>query len=106
MPDTDSPYIFGLPENIERSLQRTLSTAVIGQLRTLSAHDVEATKFDRERWRTQLSPILDLWQQLTSSTPGIISFGNTTIYKINFPFKLPPTYNNLISHSKTLRHFY
>jgi hypothetical protein len=49
--DTDGPYTFGLPENIERSLQRTTSTAVIKQLRALSTVDVEGAKYDREKWR-------------------------------------------------------
>jgi dynein heavy chain 2, cytosolic len=40
---------------------------VIKQLRALSTLDVEASKFDREKWRAQLGPILELWQQLTSS---------------------------------------
>lgn len=89
--DNDSPYVFGLPDNIERSLQRTTSTAVIRQLRALSAVDAEASKYDREKWRAQvtinrsltvpiltvllilqLGPILELWQVLTSSTPGIL----------------------------------
>ena len=71
LPDSDPPYIFGLPDNIERSLQRTTSAAVIKQLRALSALDVEASKFDREKWRIQLGPVLDLWQQLTS-TNGVL----------------------------------
>jgi len=54
LPDTDSPYIFSLPDNIERSLQRTNSTALIKQLRVLSSSDAEATKYDREKWRAQV----------------------------------------------------
>ena len=54
MPDTDSPYVFGLPDNIERSLQRTLSTSVVAQLRALSASGVGAGVFDREKWRAQV----------------------------------------------------
>lgn len=71
LPDIDPPYIFGLPDNIERSLQRTTSAAVIKQLRALSTLDVEASKFDREKWRAQLGPVLELWQQLTS-TSGVL----------------------------------
>jgi hypothetical protein len=54
MPDVDSPYIFGLPDNIDRSLQRALSSAVISQLRQLSVTDIETNKYDRERWRSQV----------------------------------------------------
>ena len=70
--DADAPYIFSLPDNIERSLQRTSSVAVIKQLRALSALDVEPTKFDKEKWKAQLRPILDMWQQMTTTSQGIL----------------------------------
>jgi hypothetical protein len=54
LPDIDAPYIFSLPDNIERSLQRTTSAAVIKQLRALSTVDTEASKYDREKWRAQV----------------------------------------------------
>jgi dynein heavy chain 2, cytosolic len=73
LPDVDPPYIFGLPDNIERSLQRTTSAAVIRQLRALSNLNTEASKFDREKWRVQLGPVLDLWQHLTSGSPGLLA---------------------------------
>lgn len=73
LPDIDPPYVFGLPDNIERSLQRTTSAAVIRQLRALSNLNTEASKFDREKWRVQLGPILDLWQHLTSNSTGILA---------------------------------
>ena len=71
LPDTDAPFTFCLPDNIERSLQRSTSANVIKQLRALSAVDAEAQKYDRERWRAKLNPVLELWQQLTSSNPGL-----------------------------------
>jgi dynein heavy chain 2 len=54
MPDADGPFVFCLPDNIERSLQRVTSSAVIRTLRALSASDAEANKFDREKWRVQV----------------------------------------------------
>lgn len=57
LPDTDAPYVFCLPDNIERSLQRVTSSGVIKQLRALSTLDAEASKFDREKWRAQVSII-------------------------------------------------
>jgi len=75
LPDSDSPFVFGLPDNIERSLQRVTSTAVIKQLRALSALDVEGSKYDREKWRSQLGPVLELWQQLTSAIPNVLGGG-------------------------------
>lgn len=65
--------MFGLPDNIERSLQRSTSAIVIRQLRALSLIDAHAVKYDREKWRLQLGPVLDLWQQLTSSTAGLLT---------------------------------
>ncbi len=73
LPDIDAPYFFSLPDNIERSLQRTNSTSLIKQLRILSSNQAEAAKYDREKWRSQLGPLLDLWQAMTSSSPGIVS---------------------------------
>lgn len=72
LPDIDPPYIFGLPDNIERSLQRATSSSVIRQLAALSKLNAHAAKFDREVWRAELGPILEMWQQLLSSNPGLI----------------------------------
>lgn len=73
LPDIDPPYIFLLPDNIERSLQRTNSSILIRQLRILASSDAEGSKYDREKWRAQLGPIIDVWQQMISSNAGIIS---------------------------------
>ncbi|RLN93089.1 hypothetical protein BBJ28_00010654, partial [Nothophytophthora sp. Chile5] len=66
-PDIDAPAVFGLPDNIERSMQRSLSTEVIAQLKALSSSEAEATTFDREKWRVQLAPLLETWSKLTAS---------------------------------------
>ncbi|KAE9115561.1 Cytoplasmic dynein 2 heavy chain 1 [Phytophthora fragariae] len=65
-PDLDAPAMFGLPDNIERSMQRSLSGQVIAQLEALSSSEAEATTFDREKWRAQLGPLLETWGKLTS----------------------------------------
>lgn len=67
LPDSDTPAVFGLPDNIERSMQRTLSADVIAQLKALSSSEEAAQKFDREKWRAQLGPLLDTWTKLTAS---------------------------------------
>lgn len=67
--DVDAPFVFSLPDNIERSLQRSTSTAVILQLRALSTLTSEADKFDREKWRLQLNPTLELWKTLYAAAP-------------------------------------
>jgi len=75
LPDTDGPFMFCLPDNIERSLQRNTSSLVVKQLRALSLQDIEAAKFDREKWRAQLGPVLDQWQAAVSASPGLIARG-------------------------------
>ncbi|KAG6966238.1 hypothetical protein JG687_00004962 [Phytophthora cactorum] len=65
-PDVDAPAMFGLPDNIERSMQRSLSGQVIAQLKALSSSEAEATTFDREKWRAQLGPLLETWGKLTT----------------------------------------
>ncbi|KAJ8530396.1 hypothetical protein ON010_g14516 [Phytophthora cinnamomi] len=65
-PDLDAPAMFGLPDNIERSMQRSLSGQVIAQLKALSSSEAEATTFDREKWRAQLGPLLETWGKLTT----------------------------------------
>lgn len=66
-PDSDAPAQFGLPDNIERSMQRTLSGEVIAQLKALSASEATAQKFDREKWRAQLGPLLENWAKVTAN---------------------------------------
>jgi len=75
LPDIDSPFLFQLPDNIERSLQRATSAMLIRQLNLLAAADAVAQRFDREKWKAQLQPLLDQWTQLTGSSPGIVTRG-------------------------------
>jgi len=64
LPDSDQPSVFGLPDNIERAVQRSMSTNVLDLLRSLAISEDSAMKFDRERWRSLLSPLIDLWESL------------------------------------------
>ncbi|EDO28350.1 predicted protein, partial [Nematostella vectensis] len=68
LPDVDKPSFFGLPANIERSSQRIISSQVISQLKVLMRSDVVAHKFDKEKWSTELSPILNLWKKLNQGS--------------------------------------
>ena len=47
--DIDSPKLFGLPLNINRSVQRFNSATVIKQIKQLSAISHEDIKFDRDQ---------------------------------------------------------
>ncbi|GIY93479.1 cytoplasmic dynein 2 heavy chain 1 [Caerostris extrusa] len=68
LPDTDSPSLFGLPENIERSAQCTSSRKMIDQLKRLLRPIEIADKFDVHRWNVELSPILVLWKKLNQGS--------------------------------------
>ncbi|CAL1265870.1 unnamed protein product [Larinioides sclopetarius] len=66
--DSDSPSLFGLPENIERSVQCTSSRKMIDQLKRLLRPIEIADKFDVHRWNSELSPILVLWKKLNQGS--------------------------------------
>ena len=65
--DIDSPKLFGLPLNINRSVQRFNSSTVIKQLKQLSAISHDEIKFDREQWSEKLGPIWNLWKTMLKS---------------------------------------
>nr|CAD7430089.1 unnamed protein product [Timema monikensis] len=69
--DTDKPEYFGLPANVERSLQRITSRQVISQLNALTRPVEGVAKFDREEWQLRLAPVLNLWKKLNQSS-GLI----------------------------------
>jgi dynein heavy chain 2 len=71
LPDNDAPEVFSLPANIERSIQRSASERLLRQLRMLMAISASASRFDRELWRTRLSPFLETWEKLTASIPDM-----------------------------------
>ncbi|XP_075448514.1 cytoplasmic dynein 2 heavy chain 1 isoform X2 [Ascaphus truei] len=68
LPEDDKPAFFGLPANIARSSQRMISSQVISQLRILSRLVTAGSKFDRELWANELSPVLSLWKKLNQNS--------------------------------------
>lgn len=66
LPEFDKPSYFGLPENIERSAQRFISSGVISQLRVLMRVDSRENKFDKDIWAKALGPILNLWKKINT----------------------------------------
>lgn len=73
LPDSDEPSMFGLPANIDRAIQRTKSTVVLAQMKALQRPILASFAFDREHWRSELGPLLDLWEKLTASTRDVLS---------------------------------
>jgi len=61
VPENDNPDIFGLPVNIDRSVQRFNSNQVILGLKGLAAAGAKELRFDKEKWTEQLGPICQLW---------------------------------------------
>ena len=49
--------LFGLPANIDRSVQRFNSLQVINKLKSLAAISAEELRFDKDTWGKQLGPI-------------------------------------------------
>ncbi|CAN0042899.1 unnamed protein product [Ascophyllum nodosum] len=76
LPDADHPSVFGLPDNIERSVQRTASSLVVTGLRRLGAAAVVGETFDREMWRSRLGPLLEAWDKLASSIGSLSDSGS------------------------------
>ena len=68
LPEDDKPSMFGLPANIERSYQRMSSGGTINQLKTLMRSVAGGSKFEREKWNKELTPILNLWKKLNQGS--------------------------------------
>jgi len=66
--DNDTPALFGLPSNIERSVQRARSAATVASLKSLSSLSGNHIVFDREEWCRKLLPIVNLWESLTQDS--------------------------------------
>ena len=73
MPEMDRPAYFGLPANIERSWQAQASQAAIGELRKLARLDTRATRFDKELWSQELTPVLNFWKKLNQGTCTVLA---------------------------------
>lgn len=64
LPEQDDPAIFGLPANIDSSVQRFNSNKVIESLKTLQAVSSEELRFDREKWAQLLKPVMKTWSSI------------------------------------------
>ena len=51
IPEVDSPEVFSLPANIERSVQRARSAVVLEKLGMMAAAGVSGGGFDKEEWK-------------------------------------------------------
>eukprot|EP00002_Diphylleia_rotans_P017833 TRINITY_DN345_c0_g1_i5.p1 TRINITY_DN345_c0_g1~~TRINITY_DN345_c0_g1_i5.p1 ORF type:complete len:2631 (-),score=563.81 TRINITY_DN345_c0_g1_i5:572-7306(-) len=62
--EADLPSSFGLPDNINRSVQVANSSLIIAQLKAMAVEADAIKSFDREKWAASLNPILQLWTKL------------------------------------------
>ncbi|RKO94668.1 hypothetical protein BDK51DRAFT_21975 [Blyttiomyces helicus] len=72
LPESDNLTLFGLPANIDRTLQRSSSQSIIGQLKIVRQIDIQGQKFDREKWSRELNPFLQIWKRELSSAIALI----------------------------------
>ncbi len=71
LPETDTPALFSLPDNIDRTAQQVNSTRVIAQLKAMSLRADAAAGFNRAQWQAQLGPLLRLWDQLMAGASAL-----------------------------------
>ncbi len=64
LPETDDPSLFGLPGNVDRSVQRYVSLQVINKLNMMNAISNDSHKFIKEKWQEKLSPYLKMWSSV------------------------------------------
>lgn len=103
---SDTPLLFGLPDNIDRAVQQVNANHVFSNLKHMLLSAVSLTGFDREQWRSELGPILKLWSQLLNSNPDVLAAppagaaGNATpiesfvLLESNVAFKTLEAINN------------
>ena len=82
MPGIDKPAYFGLPANIERSWQAHASQAAVGELRKLARLDTRVTRFEKELWSQELTPVLNFWKKLNQGTCSLLIIAQV-LYKLN-----------------------
>lgn len=64
MNDNDNPSLFGLPNNIDKAVQRYNTQQIINSLKILSRVSSENLKFDKEKWGLLLKPTINQWKTL------------------------------------------
>jgi dynein heavy chain 2 len=67
--EANSPSLFSLPVNVDRTVQVANSKHVITSLRTMAVAAGVASGFDRDAWLAQLQPLLRAWDRLAGASP-------------------------------------
>jgi dynein heavy chain 2 len=64
LPEIDNVTLFGLPANIDRTMQKNTSQSIISQLQLLHHNSHQSERFNKDQWNTQLIPFLQLWKNV------------------------------------------
>jgi len=80
IPDVDEPGIFGLPQNVDRSVQRYTSAQVILKLNNIYSISSDSFKFDKTLVGEKLLPIFNMWKSIY--TQDIVDSISRTAIKI------------------------
>ncbi|CAD8135851.1 unnamed protein product [Paramecium octaurelia] len=64
LPENDVPEFFGLPNNIDKAVQRYTIQKVVSGLKSMNNIVGSEIKFDKELWTNLLGPLINMWDQL------------------------------------------
>jgi dynein heavy chain 2 len=62
LPANDNPKLFGLSTSADIAVQKYNVQEIINSLKKIKQVDASNVKFDREQWKTDLSPIIKQWK--------------------------------------------
>ena len=75
MPDADTPALFSLSPNVQRTVVQANADSVRSRLRELRSASLLASTagsgFSRERWAVSLGPIMRQWESLMTGAPQL-----------------------------------
>ena len=64
IPENDNPEMFGLPLNVDRSVQRYVSTQVLLKLNSLYSISSDMQKLNKALWAEKFAPVLNMWKSI------------------------------------------
>ena len=68
IPENDNPEMFGLPLNVDRSVQRYVSTQVLLKLNSFYSISTDIQKLNKTLWAEKLAPLLQMWKNIYSES--------------------------------------
>ncbi|EGR34655.1 hypothetical protein IMG5_004580 [Ichthyophthirius multifiliis] len=76
MPENDTPLLFGLPQNIDKAVQRYNTQRLIENLKKIKKTSLLELKFDKIQWLQNLEPIFLLWNTLNKNIKNLPQIKN------------------------------